>query len=90
MPDTLNLLIKGLWLTLWLTLITSVLSLGMGVCIGILRIWGRRWASLPAAVFVETFRNIPALVLIIFLAFAVPNAFSAEMRAAPCRLRWGP
>ncbi len=79
-PETVNLLIKGLWLTLWLTLITSVLSLAMGVGIGALRIWGRRRASLPAAIFVETFRNIPALVLIIFFAFAVPNAFPAHLR----------
>jgi len=33
-----------------------------------------------AGAFVETFRNIPALILIIFFAFAVPNIFSADMR----------
>lgn len=81
-PETVNLLIKGLWLTLWLTLITSVLSLVIGVYVGSLRIWGRRWVSLPAAIFVETFRNIPALVLIIFFAFAVPNVFPAQVRQA--------
>lgn len=30
--------------------------------------------------FIETFRNIPALVLIIFWAFAFPNAFPSEIR----------
>ena len=80
-PEIISLLGRGLGLTIILTLITSLLSVALGIFIGALRISGKRWASLPATVFVETFRNTPALVLIIFWAFAFPNAFSSEIRA---------
>jgi His/Glu/Gln/Arg/opine family amino acid ABC transporter permease subunit len=76
----LALLGKGLWLTLILTLITSLLSMGIGIFMGSLRLWGKGWAVAVSTLFVETFRNIPALVLIIFWAFAFPNAFPAESR----------
>jgi polar amino acid transport system permease protein len=45
-----------------------------------LRLSSQRWLSVPAAIFVETFRNIPALVLILFFAFALPNAIPPDQR----------
>lgn len=81
-PDILMLLGKGLGLTLVLTLATGLLSLVIGVLVGLGRLQGRRWLNWPATVFVETFRNIPALVLVIFFAFALPNAFPPPARRA--------
>jgi His/Glu/Gln/Arg/opine family amino acid ABC transporter permease subunit len=63
-----------------LTLLTSLLSLVVGIFIGSLRISGKRWATWPAALFVEIFRNTPALVQILFWAFALPNAWPLESR----------
>jgi polar amino acid transport system permease protein len=77
-----NLLIQGLIYTLFLTAITSVLSLFSGISIGIFRLSNRRFISRTAALYVEIFRNIPALVLIIFWAFAFPNILPAEARTA--------
>lgn len=78
--ETTSLLIQGILYTLFLTAITSVLSLCVGVLIGISRLSNRHILSRPAAVYVEIFRNIPALVLIIFWAFAFPYILPAEMR----------
>ena len=78
--ETISLLWRGLTLTIALTLITSALSLALGIGIGTLRLsprWFWRWL---AAVHVDVHRNIPALVLIIFWAFALPNLFPSEMR----------
>jgi ABC-type amino acid transport system permease subunit len=36
--------------------------------------------SRAASIYVNIFRNVPALVLIIFLAFAVPNLFALDQR----------
>jgi ABC-type amino acid transport system permease subunit len=47
----------------------------MGVSFGSLRISERPYLRAIATLYVEIFRNIPALVLIIFFAFAVPNLF---------------
>lgn len=79
-PDLIELLLGGLWLTLWLTAVTTITSFLLGVSIGGLRLSQRRTLQIGAGLFVETFRNIPALVLIIFLAFAVPNLFPLPQR----------
>lgn len=80
-PEIISLLGRGLGLTIVLTLLTSLLATAMGIVIGSLRLVGQRRATWPATLFVETFRNIPALILIIFWAFAFPNAFPAEIRS---------
>ncbi len=77
-----TLLSQGLWLTIILTIITSILSLAIGIAIALLRLWGRGWAVSSATLYIETFRNIPALVLIIFWAFAFPNLFPPDTRKA--------
>ena len=81
-PEIGRMLGRGLLYTISLTVITSFLSLGIGVFVGSLRISGRPVLAKIAGVYVELFRNIPALVLIIFFAFAVPNLFAAEQRQA--------
>ena len=81
-PEIVRLLGQGLVLTVGLTFLTSLLATGLGILIGSLRLLPQRWVTLPATIFVETFRNIPALIQIIFWAFAFPNAFPVEMRAA--------
>ena len=79
-PEIGRLLARGLLYTVTLTAITTVLSLFVGILVGSLRISGRPLLSRAAGVYVEIFRNIPALVLIIFFAFAVPNLFPVEYR----------
>lgn len=80
MRAQLPLLLHGLVLTLALTVITSALSLVVGIATGALRISGNRLGRWLAAVHVEVHRNVPALVLMVFWAFAVPNLFPVEMR----------
>ena len=65
-PELGRLLARGLLYTVALTAITSISSLFVGILVGSLRISGRPLLSRAAAVYVEIFRNIPALVLIIF------------------------
>lgn len=79
-PEILAILGKGLWFTLVLTLVTSLLAMVVGVLVGSLRLWGAGWLAWGPTLFIETFRNIPALVLIIFFAFAFPNIFAAPSR----------
>lgn len=80
--DILALLLRGLGYTVMLTAVTTILSLLIGIAVGALRISGRPSLKNLAAVYVDIFRNIPALVLIIFWAFAVPNIFTPETRQA--------
>ncbi|VAW31009.1 hypothetical protein MNBD_CHLOROFLEXI01-970 [hydrothermal vent metagenome] len=79
-PKFITLLLEGVIVTVFLTVITSILSLLAGVGVGTMRLSPRPWLRRMAAVYVDIFRNIPALVLIIFFAFAVPNAFPLILR----------
>ena len=72
--------VRGLWLTILLTVVTSLLSMLLGVGVGMLRLSQRRWMRLLGAIHVEIHRNVPALVLIIFWAFAIPNLFPTGVR----------
>ena len=79
-PDLLNLLLQGLLLTVVLTAVTAALALVLGVAAGTMRISGNRLAAALAVLHVETHRNLPALVLMIIWAFALPNLFPTELR----------
>jgi len=79
-PEILAILGQGLWFTLVLTLVTSLLAMAIGVLVGSLRLWGAGWLAWGSTLFIESFRNIPALVLMIFFAFALPNLFAASSR----------
>lgn len=80
--ETIQLLLKGLALTVVLTVATSLLASGIGVPMGLLRLSERRALRWLATAHVDVNRNVPALVLVIFWAFALPNLFPAEMRRA--------
>ena len=80
-PETVNLLLAGIALTVALTVVTSVTSFVIGIGVGTLRLSGNRLLRSAAGTFVEVFRNIPALIQIIFWAFAFPSLFPADVRA---------
>jgi len=78
--ETTHLLLAGLSLTLWLTVITTVASLVIGIFFGLLKLSESRSLRWIASAFIEIHRNIPALVLIIFWVFAFPNLFPSTLR----------
>lgn len=78
--ETILLLAQGLIITIWLTTITSILAISIGVMVGILKLSNRKIDRSLATIFIEVHRNVPVLILIIFWAFAFPNLFPAELR----------
>ncbi|MEK7326284.1 MAG: amino acid ABC transporter permease [Chloroflexota bacterium] len=79
-PDIVALLLSGLAATIALTLLTSAAALALGVGVGWLKISASPVARGLGTVYVEVFRNVPALVGVIFWAYALPNAFGPETR----------
>lgn len=71
---------QGVAVTIALALITTVSSFVVGLAAAIGRRSRRNWARPIAGTFVEIFRNVPALILLIFFAFAVPNVLPADLR----------
>jgi len=72
---------RGAIVTVVLTLITSVTSFVVGLAAAIGRRSRRLWARRIAGTFVEIFRNVPALILLIFFAIAVQNLFPQSWRS---------
>lgn len=81
-PELTRQLLGGAAVTVALVVITTVTSFVVGLLAAIGRRSRRRHLGFPqiATTFVEIFRNVPALILIIFFAFAVPNLFPAGLR----------
>jgi polar amino acid transport system permease protein len=78
--DIIHLLGRGLALTVILTVATSFLSVVIGVGAGTMRMSRNRTLRLLATLHVDVHRNLPALVLLIFWAYAFPQLFSPELR----------
>ena len=74
-----NVLAMGLWGTVKLFFICSILGLGGGLVMGMLRYSKTRWISYPAMLYVEVFRNTPVLVQIIWFFFALPVVTGIEV-----------
>lgn len=79
-PEAQTLIIDGVKMTVGLTLITSILALLIGAVVCRVRLSRSRLLRSIAIIYIELCRNIPALVWVIFFAFALPNAFPIETR----------
>lgn len=71
--DNLPLLLSGLGLGLYL----AVISIGIGCVIGLIAAFAsiskRKWIRKASSVYVTIFRNLPILVIILFVYFALPQ-----------------
>ena len=79
-PDLRAQLVDGVVITIGLTVGTTIVSLALGRWAALARLGERRWKRRAAAAFVDIFRNVPALILLIFIAFAVPNLVPVQHR----------
>lgn len=67
----------GLLVTMWIASIAIVASTVLGMLVGVMRASDKRALRLPALVYIETFRNIPLLILV-FWAYFVPPYLGIE------------
>ena len=78
--EVIDQLIDGALLTIGVTIVTCITALVVGVVLASLRTVGPPSARRFSAAVTEVFRNIPALIQIIFFAFAVTNVVPLETR----------
>jgi glutamate transport system permease protein len=72
-PDLRGLLLRALGATLKAAGLAMVLSMALGALLAVGRLSARAWVRLPAGIFVEFFRGLPLLLLILFAALALPQ-----------------
>jgi polar amino acid transport system permease protein len=66
------LLLSGLKITLMLGMVSVVAGLGLGLVIALTRLYGVRPARIVARIYIDLFRSIPLLVLLIVIYYALP------------------
>lgn len=74
LAENAGMLLLGLLVTLEVSALALVIALALGVLIAVLRVAPSRLLRRAGTSYVEFFRNIPLLVQIFFLYFALPNA----------------
>lgn len=73
-------ILEGLIVTLWLTGVTTVTATWLGTMLALGRRSTNRLRRGVAAMVTEVSRNVPALIAVIFFAFAVPNVVPSSVR----------
>lgn len=73
--NNLKFLFEGFLVNLEIALIGIVLSLIFGVLLALMRISKLRLISFPAGVWVDVWRNLPLILVILYLALAVPSSW---------------
>jgi His/Glu/Gln/Arg/opine family amino acid ABC transporter permease subunit len=66
-------LLTGFWINIQIALVAMVLSLTMGLGLALLRISTRRVVSVAAGVWVDVWRNLPLIFIILYLFLVMPE-----------------
>jgi putative glutamine transport system permease protein len=73
--NNLRFILEGFLVNLEIAMIAIVLSLVLGLVLALLRISKRGLISVPAGIWVDVWRNLPLIFIILYLALAVPGSW---------------
>ena len=66
-------IMQGFWMTLQMAVMTVVLGTVLGLALAVLRCYGWRPVNILMTLYVDVFRAIPQLVIIVLVFFALPS-----------------
>jgi len=64
--------LKGLIFSIQLTLVAMIGGIALGTVIALMRLSGKPWLAVPAAVYVNTLRSIPLVMVILWFFLLIP------------------
>ena len=64
--------LKGLYFSVLLTVVATMGGLFFGTLLALMRLSGKRWLDTPAAIYVNTMRSIPLLMVLLWFFLLVP------------------
>lgn len=76
-----NFVLKGLYFSLMLTVVATLGGVLFGTLLALMRLSGRRWLDLPAAVYVNGMRSIPLVMVILWFFLLVPAVIGRPIGA---------
>ena len=65
-------ILKGLYFSIELTVIAMLGGIALGTLLALMRLSGKRWLVLPAAIYVDTLRSIPLVMVILWFFLLIP------------------
>jgi glutamate/aspartate transport system permease protein len=65
---------KGLWFSIWLTVVATIGGILFGTLLALMRLSGRKALELPAAAYVNTMRSIPLVMVLLWFYLLIPFA----------------
>ena len=67
-----NFILKGLWFSLTLTAVATIGGIFFGTLLALMRLSGKKWLDVPAAIYVNGMRSIPLVMVILWFFLLVP------------------
>ncbi|AZV92387.1 amino acid ABC transporter permease [Kerstersia gyiorum] len=64
--------LKGFYFSVWLTVVATLGGIALGTVLALMRLSGKRWLVLPAAIYVNGMRSIPLVMVILWFFLLVP------------------
>src|SRR3977135_679176 len=65
-------ILKGFYFSVQLTLFAMVGGIALGTMIALMRLSGKKWLVMPAAIYVNTMRSIPLVMVILWFFLLIP------------------
>src|SRR5690606_31978385 len=72
---------KGFFFSIQLTLIAMVGGIVLGTLLALMRLSGKKWLMVPAALYVDTLRSIPLVMVILWFFLLIPMLIGQPMGA---------
>ncbi len=71
--------IKGFWFSIQLTIIATIGGIVLGTILALMRLSGKRFLTVPAAIYVNGMRSVPLVMVILWFFLLVPAGFYAAI-----------
>lgn len=72
-------LLRGLWMTIELTVVGIIFAMIFGVILGVLGIAQNKFANAVSSTLIYIFRGIPMIVLAFFIYMGIPNVIGHKV-----------
>ena len=65
-------ILKGLWFSITITIVATLGGIFFGTILALMRLSGKKWLDVPAAIYVNGMRSIPLVMVILWFFLLVP------------------
>ncbi|MDM0058947.1 amino acid ABC transporter permease [Variovorax fucosicus] len=66
-------MLGGLYVTLWVSLLTTFVATAIGIVVGALSASTAPWVKFVVRIYIDIFRGVPSLITLLFVFFALPH-----------------